>query len=77
MIPGISTLRCLLNGQDQDKPAQVQMIGRFHTLNDKKMKIFRENKMYHLELAAYTSLFKESGACLSSFKQYCCVSHSM
>jgi len=38
-IPGISTLRCLLNGQDQDKPAQVQMIGRFHTLNDKKNEI--------------------------------------
>jgi hypothetical protein len=74
-IPGILTPRCLLTDQDQDKPVQFRITKVFMHWMITNRKIW-EIKIYHLKLAAYTSLFKETRPCLSSFKQNCSISHS-
>ena len=72
-IPSTAALRCLLNGQDQDKPVNK----RFSRVLNKSRKNLRKIRMYYLKLTANTNVCKERSTSLSSFKQYGCVSHSM
>ena len=75
-IPSTAALRCLLNGQDQDKPVNK----RFSRVLNKQARIYEKYcniRMYYLKLTANTNVYKERRTSLSGFKQYSSVSHSM
>lgn len=77
MILGTTIPHCLWNEPDQDKPENKKPTNLSQAGPDEWGEGFEPSEGIYLKLATYASLFKERRTCLSSFKQYCSVNHTM